>query len=87
MSHTDFRSLADVEREHILETLSRCNGNRTLAASVLEISVRGLRLKLNDYARCGNVVAPPGIADVKPPDRCRRYRSGVPGNARSVANP
>jgi DNA-binding NtrC family response regulator len=59
MSHTDFRSLADVERDHILETLSRCNGNRTLAAKLLHISLRGLRLKLHDYARCGNVVPPP----------------------------
>ena len=67
MADFDFRTLADVEREHILETLSRCNGNRTFAAKVLEISVRGLRMKLHDYARAGIAVPPPGIPPIAHP--------------------
>jgi two-component system, response regulator FlrC len=43
-------TLAEVEREHILNTLTRCNGNRTHTARILRISLRGLRNKLRDYA-------------------------------------
>lgn len=44
------RSVADVERGLILDTLSHCGGNRTHAARVLGISIRTLRNKLNEYA-------------------------------------
>ena len=44
------RTVADVERELILETLTHCGGNRTHAANVLGISLRTIRNKLNDYA-------------------------------------
>ena len=44
------RTVADVERELILETLKRCGGNRTHAANILGISLRTIRNKLNDYA-------------------------------------
>jgi DNA-binding NtrC family response regulator len=54
------RTLAEIEREHILETLTYCEGNRTYAAVVLDISVRGLRNKLNDYSRAGWTVSRPG---------------------------
>jgi two-component system, response regulator FlrC len=64
MADFDFRTLADVERQHILETLRRCNGNRTFAAKVLEISVRGLRIKLHDYAQAG-IVVPSATAAAK----------------------
>jgi two-component system response regulator FlrC len=47
------RTVADVERDLILETLSHCLGNRTLAASVLGISVRTLRNKLQQYRQEG----------------------------------
>lgn len=43
------RSLADVERELILETLRHCAGNRTQAADILGISVRTLRNKIRQY--------------------------------------
>ena len=51
--------LADVERQHILSTLVCCHGNRTLAAKLLGISIRGLRIKLHDYAQSGCAVCEP----------------------------
>ena len=42
-------TLAEVEKEHILETLSRFNHNRSRAAAALGINVRTLRNKLNQY--------------------------------------
>jgi two-component system response regulator FlrC len=44
------RTVAEVERDLILETLKHCLGNRTHAANVLGISIRTLRNKLNEYA-------------------------------------
>ena len=41
--------LSQVEKQHILQTLEACDGNRTRAASALEISIRTLRNKLNEY--------------------------------------
>ncbi len=43
------RTVADVERDLILETLKHCLGNRTHAANILGISIRTLRNKLNEY--------------------------------------
>lgn len=43
------RSIADVERDMILNTLDHCLGNRTQAANILGISIRTLRNKLNQY--------------------------------------
>jgi len=43
------RTVADVERELILNTLDHCLGNRTHAANILGISIRTLRNKLNEY--------------------------------------
>ncbi len=53
-------TVAEVERDLILETLKYCLGNRTRAAAVLGISIRTLRNKLNDYAAAGLAVPPPG---------------------------
>ena len=50
------RTVAEVERELILETLKHCLGNRTRAARVLGISIRTLRNKLNAYAAAGVAV-------------------------------
>ena len=44
------RTVADVERELILETLRHRGGNRTHAANILGISIRTLRNKLNEYS-------------------------------------
>jgi two-component system response regulator FlrC len=54
------RTVADVERDLILETLKHCLGNRTHAANILGISIRTLRNKLNEYASDGVPVPPPG---------------------------
>jgi DNA-binding NtrC family response regulator len=43
------RTVASVERELILNTLDHCLGNRTHAATILGISIRTLRNKLNEY--------------------------------------
>jgi DNA-binding NtrC family response regulator len=54
------RTVADVERDLILETLKHCLGNRTHAANILGISIRTLRNKLNEYAADGTPIPPPG---------------------------
>jgi len=54
------RTVADVERDLILETLKHCLGNRTHAANILGISIRTLRNKLNEYAADGVPIPPPG---------------------------
>ena len=43
------RTVAQVERDLILETLDHCLGNRTHAATILGISIRTLRNKLKQY--------------------------------------
>jgi DNA-binding NtrC family response regulator len=43
------RTVAEVERELILQTLRHCAGNRTQAADILGISVRTLRNKIRQY--------------------------------------
>jgi DNA-binding NtrC family response regulator len=53
------RTVADVERDLILETLKHCLGNRTHAANILGISIRTLRNKLNEYAGDGVTIPPP----------------------------
>lgn len=47
------RTIADVERDMILNTLDHCLGNRTHAANILGISIRTLRNKLNEYKDSG----------------------------------
>jgi DNA-binding NtrC family response regulator len=54
------QSLAEIERTHILATLSQCGGNRTHAAKILKISVRGLRMKLQIYLHSGLDIPAPG---------------------------
>jgi DNA-binding NtrC family response regulator len=50
------RTVADVERDLILETLQHCLGNRTHAANILGISIRTLRNKLQQYRQEGLAV-------------------------------
>jgi DNA-binding NtrC family response regulator len=59
------RTVADVERDLILETLKHCLGNRTHAANILGISIRTLRNKLNEYTAEGVPVPPPGSGEVR----------------------
>jgi two-component system, response regulator FlrC len=59
------RTVADVERDLILETLKHCLGNRTHAANILGISIRTLRNKLNEYADDGIPIPPPGNGEVR----------------------
>ena len=54
------RTVSDVERELILDTLDHCLGNRTHAANILGISIRTLRNKLREYTQAGIRVAQPG---------------------------
>jgi two-component system, response regulator FlrC len=59
------RTVADVERDLILETLKHCLGNRTHAANILGISIRTLRNKLNEYADDGVPIPPPGSGEIR----------------------
>ncbi|MBF0678860.1 MAG: sigma-54-dependent Fis family transcriptional regulator [Devosia sp.] len=54
------RTVAEVERELILDTLDHTWGNRTHAANILGISIRTLRNKLNQYSDEGMTVPDPG---------------------------
>ena len=51
------RTVSDVERELILNTLDHCLGNRTHAANILGISIRTLRNKLKEYGEGGVAVS------------------------------
>ncbi|WP_213738969.1 helix-turn-helix domain-containing protein [Bradyrhizobium sp. dw_411] len=46
-------TVGEVERELVLQTLARCDGNRTRAARVLGVSVRTLRNKIRQYSAEG----------------------------------
>ncbi len=54
------RTVAQVEQDLILETLTHCLGNRTHAANILGISIRTLRNKLKLYTDDGVTVPGPG---------------------------
>jgi DNA-binding NtrC family response regulator len=54
------RTVADVERDLIIDTLQHCLGNRTHAANILGISIRTLRNKLKAYSEeSPSLVIPP----------------------------
>lgn len=57
------RTVAEVERVLIIETLQHCLGNRTHAANILGISIRTLRNKLKQYSEEGVAVPMPGEAE------------------------
>ena len=50
------KTVAEVERVLIIDTLRHCLGNRTHAANILGISIRTLRNKLNQYQADGTPV-------------------------------
>jgi DNA-binding NtrC family response regulator len=53
------QTVAAVEQQLIIDTLSHCLGNRTHAANILGISIRTLRNKLKEYGDAGIAVPPP----------------------------
>ncbi|HTI66840.1 MAG TPA: sigma-54 dependent transcriptional regulator [Caulobacteraceae bacterium] len=53
------RTVAQVEQQLIIETLTHCLGNRTHAANILGISIRTLRNKLKEYSEAGMAVPAP----------------------------
>jgi len=59
------RTLAEVERDLILETLKHCLGNRTHATKILGISIRTLRNKLIEYAADGAPIPPAGGGEIR----------------------
>jgi DNA-binding NtrC family response regulator len=56
------RTVAEVERDLILDTLDHCLGNRTHAANILGISIRTLRNKLREYSQSGLAIPQHGEA-------------------------
>ena len=59
------RTVADVERDLILQTLDHCLGNRTHASNILGISIRTLRNKLNQYSDEGHRIPPPAGSEAR----------------------
>lgn len=57
------RTVSDVERDLIIDTLKHTLGNRTHAATLLGISIRTLRNKLKQYSDEGVRVPPPGSGE------------------------
>ena len=61
------KTVAEVERVLIIDTLKHCLGNRTHAANILGISIRTLRNKLNQYNADGVNVPQPGDTGTRAP--------------------
>jgi DNA-binding NtrC family response regulator len=61
--------LREVTRRHILRTLQKVRGNRTEAASLLQISVRSLQYKLKAYGLEEGHGAASGLASIRPARR------------------
>jgi len=52
--------IRDIERDLVLETLARTDGNRTVSARLLGLSIRTLRNKIIAYSADGVAVTPAG---------------------------
>jgi two-component system, response regulator FlrC len=55
------RTIAEVECELIIETLTEQHGSRTNAAKLLGISIRTLRNKIHEYDERGRTVPKPDV--------------------------
>ena len=51
--------IKDIERDLVLETLAKTDGNRTASARLLGFSIRTLRNKITEYSADGVDVPPP----------------------------
>ena len=70
-------TLAQLEREHILDLLTCCRGDRMQVAKILDISIRSLRLKLHDYAQSGYSVCKPSSGAKDSSFRCDFAKSHI----------
>jgi hypothetical protein len=52
--------IKDIERDLVLETLAKTDGNRTASTRLLGFSIRTLRNKIAEYSADGVDVPPPG---------------------------
>jgi DNA-binding NtrC family response regulator len=59
-------SVGDLERELIVQTLAETEGNRTVSARILGVSVRTLRNKISEYTESGIDVPRPSGESVSP---------------------
>lgn len=55
-------SVSDVERDLIVQTLADSDGNRTVSAQILGVSIRTLRNKITEYSDQGIDVQCPRAA-------------------------
>ena len=53
--------IKDIERDLVLETLAKADGNRTASARLLGFSIRTLRNKIAEYSADGVDVPPPMV--------------------------
>ena len=74
-------TVGEIERELVLQTLARYNGNRTHAARMLGVSVRTLRNKIRLYSADGIDVPAQSESADRRPDQVRIAR--IPGRTRS----
>lgn len=49
------KTIEEVERNLIIETMLTCAGNKRLAAEILDINIKTLRNKLNKYKAEGHI--------------------------------
>jgi DNA-binding NtrC family response regulator len=73
--------IKDIERDLVLETLATTDGNRTVSARLLGVSIRTLRNKITEYAADGVEVPDSlrGVCGPVKPGKTRRLERVVMG--------